>query len=191
MDLQLTIRNCLAQNSREQKALYQQYYGYSLKVVFRYIFHYDTAVDVVNDGWVKVFRNLERFHPEPGVNVEMMFMGWLRTIMVNTAIDHLRKNNFLQEIGSLPEEVWQPEDPGARSDGALLYKELVKEIKKLPPAYRAVFNMYVIDGFSHQEIADQLGIAVGTSKSNLAKARMSLQKILKKNDSDLTYAICQ
>ncbi|RYY91657.1 MAG: sigma-70 family RNA polymerase sigma factor, partial [Chitinophagaceae bacterium] len=111
------------------------------------------------------------------------------TIMVNTAIDHLRRNNFLQEIGSIPDEVWQPEDPGARSDSALLYKELVKEIKKLPPAYRTVFNMYVIDGFSHQEIADQLGIAVGTSKSNLAKARMSLQKILKKNDSDLTYAI--
>ncbi|GAB4091113.1 RNA polymerase sigma factor [Flaviaesturariibacter terrae] len=191
MDLQSTIKNCLAHNHREQKALYQQYYGFCLKVVFRYIFHYDTAVDVVNDGYVKVFRNLDRFNYEPGSNVEAIFMGWLRTIMVNTAIDHLRKYNFLQEIGSLPEEVWQPEDPSARSDNALLYKELVKEIKKLPPAYRAVFNMYVIDGFSHQEIADQLGIAVGTSKSNLAKARMSLQKTLKKNDSDLTYALCQ
>ncbi|RYY86056.1 MAG: RNA polymerase sigma factor [Chitinophagaceae bacterium] len=185
------MKSCLEKDSREQKNLYQRYYGYCLKVVFRYIFHYDTAVDVVNDGYVKVFRNLERFQWEPGTNLEAIFMGWLRTIMVNTAIDHLRKNNFLQEIGSLPDEVWQPEDPGARSDNALLYKELIKEVKKLPPAYRAVFNMYVIDGFSHQEIANQLGIAVGTSKSNLAKARISLQKTLKKNDSDLTYAICQ
>jgi RNA polymerase sigma factor (sigma-70 family) len=85
--------------------------------------------------------------------------------------------------------VWEQAAPGVSSDNALLYKELISEVRKLPPAYRTVFNMYVIDGFTHQEIANQLGIAVGTSKSNLAKARMSLQKILKKSEPDEGYAI--
>jgi RNA polymerase sigma factor (sigma-70 family) len=191
LDLQQTIQNSVNQDSREQRNLYQHYYGYSLKIVFRYIYHYDTAVDVVNDGFVKVFRNLVKFQCPEGANLEMVFMGWLRTVMANTAIDQLRKNNFVHEIGMLPDEIWQPADTSAGSDHALLYKELVKEIKKLPPAYRTVFNMYVIDGFNHQEIANKLGIAVGTSKSNLAKARMSLQKILKNNEMDLSYAICK
>ena len=112
-------------------------------------------------------------------------MGWMRMIMINTAIDHLRKNNFLPEIGDISEHIWMQEDRSSASDQALLYKELVKEIKKLPPSYRTVFNMYVIDGFTHQEIADRLGISVGTSKSNLSKARVILQKIIKINDQEI------
>jgi len=102
--------------------------------------------------------------------------------MVNTAIDHLRQNNFVPEIGEISEHVWESQDKSQGSDQQLLYKELVKEIKKLPPGYRAVFNMYVIDGFTHKEISEQLGISVGTSKSNLSKARVILQNIVKKND---------
>jgi len=112
-------------------------------------------------------------------------MGWMRMIMINTAIDHLRKNNFLPEIGDISESIWLHEDKSQGSDHALMYKELVKEIKKLPPSYRTVFNLYVIDGFTHQEIANQLGISVGTSKSNLSKARVLLQKIIKTNDLEL------
>ncbi len=114
-------------------------------------------------------------------------MGWMRTIIVNTAIDKLRKDNFLPEIGILNEGIWM-EDKSQSADQALLYKELVMEIKKLPPSYRAVFNMYVIDGFSHQEIANQLGIAVGTSKSNLSKARSILQKFI--NNSNQETEVC-
>ena len=106
-------------------------------------------------------------------------MGWMKTIMVNTAIDRLRKNNFLPEIGFKNEEVWM-EDRSQASDQSLLYKDLIKEIKKLPAAYRVVFNMYVIDGFTHQEIANHLKIAVGTSKSNLFKARGLLQSFIRK-----------
>ena len=114
-----------------------------------------------------------------------MLMGWMRTIMINTAIDQLRKNNFLPEIGDISETIWMHEDKSQKSDQGLLYKELVKEIKKLPPAYRTVFNMYVIDGLTHQEIADLLGISVGTSKSNLSKARVILQRIIKNNDEEV------
>jgi RNA polymerase sigma-70 factor (ECF subfamily) len=114
----------------------------------------------------------------------MMLMGWMRTIMINTAIDQLRKNNFIPEIGDISETIWM-KDKNQSSDQSLLYKELVKEIKKLPPSYRTVFNMYVMDGFTHQEIADTLGISIGTSKSNLSKARVILQRIIKSNNEAL------
>ena len=191
MNLQLTIANCIKNDHRDQKALYEKYYGYCLKTVFRYIYHYDKAVDAVNDGFVKIFRNIGKFQYNDVENLEMMLMGWMRTIMVNTAIDFLRKNNFVPEIGDISESVWMQEDKSQSAEQALLYKELIREIKKLPPAYRAVFNMYVIDGFNHQEIATQLGIAVGTSKSNLSKARVYLQKILKNNELEIVYANCQ
>jgi RNA polymerase sigma-70 factor (ECF subfamily) len=154
--------------------------------VFRYIYHYDKAVDVVNDGFVKVFRNFEKFQFRDIENLEMVLMGWMRMIMINTAIDQLRKHNFLPEIGDISESTWAQEDKSQSSDQVLLYKELVKQIKKLPPSYRTVFNLYVIDGLTHQEIANLLGISVGTSKSNLSKARVILQNIVKNNDREVS-----
>ena len=181
MSLQGIIDGCLQNNHRACKQLYEQYYGYSLKIVFRYIYRYDKAVDVVNDGFVKVFTKLGTFHYEPSQNVEMIFMGWLKTIMIHTAIDRLRKDNFLPEIGMTNEDIWVA-DKLQSADQSLLYKELINEIKKLPPGYRVVFNMYVIDGFSHQEIANQLKISVGTSKSNLSKAKALLRSYIKVNE---------
>lgn len=138
----------------------------------------------MNDGFVKIFKKMEQFHTEPNVNIEMIFMGWIRKIMVNTSIDSLRKSNFLPEIGVINEGVWL-EDRSQLADNNLLYKELILEIKKLPPGYRTVFNMYVIDGYNHQEIADRLQIAVGTSKSNLSKARALLQKFIKSSEKEV------
>ena len=183
--MQHIISGCIENNQRDQRFLYEKYYGYCLKTVFRYIYRYDKAVDVVNDGFVKVFRNFSRFEFRDKENLEMILMGWMRMIMINTAIDQLRKNNFLPEIGDISDNIWMHEDRSAAADQALAYKELVKEIKKLPPSYRTVFNLYVIDGFTHQEIADKLGISVGTSKSNLSKARVILQKIIKNNDQEI------
>ncbi len=175
------ITGCRENNHRDQKTLYERYYGYCLKIVFRYIYRYDKATDVVNDGFVKVFGKLHTFHYDQSSKIEMILMGWMRTIMINTAIDRLRKDNFLPEIGIINEGIWV-EDKSQSSDQSLLYKDLINEVKKLPPTYRIVFNMYVIDGFTHQEIANQLKIAVGTSKSNLSKARGLLQSYLKKTD---------
>ncbi|HVK96626.1 MAG TPA: RNA polymerase sigma factor [Flavisolibacter sp.] len=182
------IAGCKQNNLREQKVLYETYYGYCLKIVFRYIYHYEKAVDIVNDGFIKVFKNLTHFKEVENDSLQPQLMGWMRMIMVNTAIDFLRKNNFLPEIGNVSEEVWEQEDKSQSSDQVILYKELIQQIKTLSPGYRTVFNMYVIDGFTHKEIASQLGITVGTSKSNLFKARMYLQKVLKKNDLDV--ALC-
>lgn len=187
-ELKTIIEGCIAGNQRDQKVLYEQYYGYCLKVVFRYIYRYEKAVDIVNDGYVKIFMNMHKFQFSQPENLEMILMGWMRKIMINTAIDFLRKNNFLPEIGAIEETIWI-EDRSQSSDQAILYKELVSQIKKLPPAYRTVFNMYIIDGFTHQEIANQLGISVGTSKSNLSKARDILQKIVKKSNEEI--AVCR
>jgi RNA polymerase sigma-70 factor (ECF subfamily) len=107
-----------------------------------------------------------------------MLMGWIRKIMVNTAIDELRRKNMIPEIGGIPEEVWNVVDVGESAEQQLYYKELIVLVKELPPSYQVAFNMYVIDGFSHQEIADKLKINIGTSKSNLAKARAWLKKKL-------------
>jgi RNA polymerase sigma factor (sigma-70 family) len=138
---------------------------------------------VVNDGFVKVFRGIVLFECKES-EVEKVLMGWMRRIMVNTAIDELRRSNMMPEIGGLPEYIWEETDKSTNADQALLYKELINEIKKLPPSYRTVFNMYVIDGFSHQEIADALGISTGTSKSSLSKARVHLQKFINKNSAE-------
>lgn len=151
-----------------------------MKIVFRYIYQYDKAADVVNDGFVKLFRNLGRFECKKMEDAEMILMGWMRRIMVNTAIDELRRNHMTPEIGYVPDHIWEPADPSQTSDQGVLYKELISQVRKLPPSYRAVFNMYVIDGFAHQEIAEQLGISVGTCKSNLSKAREHLKKIINK-----------
>lgn len=186
--LQEIITSCLENNHKYQKLFYERYFGYCLKIVFRYIYRYEKAIDIVNDGFVKVFRNFAKFHYENPENLEKILLGWMRTIMVNTAIDALRKDSLLPEIGALDDNVWQKEDRSHGADQRLLYKELILEVKKLPPSYRAVFNMYVIDGFTHQEIANSLGISVGASKSNLSKARALLQK--KINGSNKQLDIC-
>jgi RNA polymerase sigma-70 factor (ECF subfamily) len=187
-NLFITIQGCLENDPKQQKMLYEHYFGYCLKIVFRYVYRYETAVDIVNDGFVKVFRSLEKFVVTDRANAEMMFMGWMRTIMVNSAIDQLRKHSFLPEIGSLSETAWAIPDTTQLTDREILYKELVLQIKRLTPAYRAVFNLYVIDGFTHQEIADKLGISVGASKSNLSKARGVLQRLVKANEQEVAYA---
>ncbi|MEO6583155.1 MAG: sigma-70 family RNA polymerase sigma factor [Ferruginibacter sp.] len=179
--LEELLAGCLRNNERDQKILYQHYYGYSLKIVFRYIFIYDKAVDVVNDGFVKVFCKLGTFNYEESRNIEMHFKGWMKTIMVNTAIDRLRKHQFLPEVGLVNEGIWI-EDVSARADEPVLYKDLMVAVRKLPPTYRIVFNMFVIDGYTHKQIGQYLKISEGTSKSNLSKARGILQTFLQKNN---------
>jgi RNA polymerase sigma factor (sigma-70 family) len=167
---------------KHQKLLYERFYGYALKIVFRYIFHYDKAVDVVNDGFVKLFQNFQKFESRDDTQTEKLLMGWMKRIMVNTAIDELRRQHMLLEIGDLPDYVWQMADNSLAADQKILYKEVIEQVRKLPPSYRAVFNMHVIDGFSHQEIAKKLGISVGACKSNLSKARAHLKNYIKKDN---------
>ena len=174
------IRGCIKKDQRCQRIIYEQFRGYALKIVFRYIYRYENATDAVNDGFVKLFNNFEKFTIGIDDENEAKLMGWLKKIMINTAIDQLRSSNMLPEIGGIPDEVWQITDKNNNADQLLLYNELIAVIKELPPTYRVVFNLYIVDGYTHSEIADILNTTIGTSKSSLSRARVLLQKSIKK-----------
>ena len=162
--------------------MYERYYGFALKTVFRYIYRYDKAVDVTNDGFIKFFKKIDRFKPGSPEDLEKMLRAYIKKIMINTAIDELRRGKMTPEIGGIPDHVWEIPDRAANAEQMLLYKELIICIKEMAPQYRSVFNLYVIDGYNHLEIADMLNIPVGTSKSCLSRARALLQNNIKKNE---------
>jgi RNA polymerase sigma-70 factor (ECF subfamily) len=110
-------------------------------------------------------------------------------VVINAAIDYMRREMNNHRSSPIPEHVWEHKDEGQSSDNSLLYKELMIMVKGLPPAYRMVFNLHVIEGYSHPEIAKMLGITTGTSKSNLSKARAHLQKVLTAENTETI--LCQ
>jgi RNA polymerase sigma factor (sigma-70 family) len=188
-NITIVIQGCTRQEHKYQKLLYENYYGYALKIVFRYIYRYENAVDIANDGFVKLFRYFERFEPGEDTDNEKILMGYIKRIMINCAIDELRKNKMTPEIGGIPEYVWDMSAKEQDADQLLLYKELITVVKNLPPQYRAVFNMYVIDGFNHIEIADIMGISSGTSRSYLSRGRELIQKEIRKNENTITCSM--
>jgi len=137
----------------------------------------EDAVEILNDGFLKIFKEIYRYQPAYANEINS-FKGWLRKIMVYTAIDHFRKNQKHRIVGEL--DVSLVYTPANEENGLdkLSYDEIIGFIQQLSPAYKTVLNLFIIEGFSHEEIAKQLEISVGTSKSNLAKARKQLQKIL-------------
>jgi RNA polymerase sigma-70 factor (ECF subfamily) len=171
------IEGCLRNNRRSQEELFKLFYGKMLPVCLRYISDRDSAQEVLQEGFIKVFEKLEAF------DYKGSFEGWIRRIIANTAIDAIRKskkdpyrtdddNDF--KLGASDPMVEQEE-----IEFTDLKAEIAMEaIQQLSPAYRTVFNLYVLEDYSHKEIGELLGISEGTSKSNLAKAKMNLQKIL-------------
>ncbi len=151
--------------------------------MFRYIYNYEEGLEVTNDGFVKFFINIDKFRWDKDSVVEQLLAGWIKRIMINTAIDLLRKKMFLPEIGGDPDHFGDLTDKSASADQALLYKDLIKQVKRLPPTYRAVFNMYVIDGYTHIEISEALNIPIGTSKSNLMRAKQLMQNFLNQKEA--------
>lgn len=137
----------------------------------------DDAVEILNDGFLKIFKEIHRFKPAY-TNEVNSFKGWLRKIMVCTAIDHFRKNKKHSVVGELDIATIKAHTYEESALEKLSYDEIIRCIQDLSPAYRTVLNLFIIEGFSHEEISEQLGIAVGTSKSNLAKARKQLQRII-------------
>jgi len=183
-NISLIIKGCIAKNPSCQKMVYENYRGFALKTVFRYIYRYEKAVDTVNDGFVRLFNHFDRFKEAQTEEANRkLLMAYIKQIMVHGAIDELRKGSLLPEIGGYPDYVLDSSSKEQEADQQLLYKQLIVFIKELPPIYRIVFNMYVIDGFNHLEIANLLNIPVGTSKSNLSRAKAMLQANIKKSES--------
>ena len=171
-DLEALVSGCIRQDREAQKKLYQLFYGYAMSICLRYSRTREEAVEILNDGFMKVFLKIGKY------DVSRSFKGWIRRILINTAVDAYRQNHkhyYAEDVSVLAHEVVE----GTVLD-QLQYEMLIKLIQDLSPAYRTVFNLYVIDGFSHEEIAEQLHISVGTSKSNLFKARANLQGRIKR-----------
>ena len=164
------IKACIRKDRDAQELLYKEYYSKMMGVCLRYSNNQDDALDILHEGFIKIFKNIAKY--QPGTSL----VAWMRRIMVNTAIDFYRKNvrrrtEDLETAYSLSSNA-----PDAISQ--VTEKEILLAIQTLSPAYRSVFNLYVIEGFSHKEIADQLGITESTSRSNLVKARHKLKAIL-------------
>jgi RNA polymerase sigma-70 factor (ECF subfamily) len=176
-ELTYHVRAC-ALNSREsQKAIYSSFYGYAFSICDRYNNSPEDAVEILNDGFLKIFKEIHHYKPAYA-DVVSSFKGWLRKIMVCTAIDHFRRNQKHRVVTDLDNVVYQLPSVNENAVERLTHKEIIQAIRDLSPAYQTVFNLFVIGGLSHDEIAEKLDISVGTSKSNLSKARKQLQKIL-------------
>lgn len=151
-----------------QKAIYDHLSAKMYAVCLRYMGDKESAADILQDGFVTLFSKLNSYSGEGA------FEGWARKIFVNTALMSLRKKDVLKESDDVDTAVGVSTDaPSATSD--ISYKELLKLISELPPGFRTVFNMYVIEGYSHKEIAEALGISEVTSRSQLQRARTMLQ----------------
>ena len=173
------IEGCVKNNRDSQKTIYCSFYGYAMSICDRYSGNYDDAVEILNDGFLKIFKEIHKYQPAYADTVAS-FKGWIRKIMVYTAIDHYRKIKKHLANGHTDPVTLQVASTQETALDKLSYQEILKSVQQLSPAYRTVFNLFVIEGMSHEEISNKLGIAEGTSKSNLAKARMHLQKILLK-----------
>jgi RNA polymerase sigma factor (sigma-70 family) len=174
-ELTLYIRGCALNERESQKKIYNSFFGYAMAICDCYAANEEDAIEILNDGFLKIFKEIHRF--KPAYSNEMnSFKGWLRKIMVCTAIDHFRKNVKHKVVGELTVSSLNTYTAQENAEDKISYDEIIRAIQDLSPAYRTVLNLFIIEGFSHEEIAEQLGIAVGTSKSNLAKARKQLQK---------------
>ena len=171
------ISGCALNSRKSQKIIYNSFYGYAMSICRLYTNNHEDAVEILNDGFLKIFKEINRYEPAYA-NVDSSFKGWLRKIMIYTAIDHYRKIRKHQVVTGLDSKVYQ--HPLVQEDAVekLTYKEIIAAIQQLSPGYKNVFNLFVLGGLSHEEVAEKLYISVGTSKSDLSKARKQLQKIL-------------
>lgn len=176
-DLILHIRGCSLNNRASQKIIFSSFYGYAMSICSRYTNKPDDATEVLNDGFLKVFKEIHRFTPAYS-DVMNSFKGWLRKIMIYTSIDHDRKYHKYDMNTSFNDKIDEVTYIEENALDRISYNEIIKAIRNLSPAYRTSLNLFIIEGFSHQEIAEKLGISIGTSKSNLSKAKAQLQKIL-------------
>lgn len=175
---QQLIQDCKSGDRKAQFQLYKSCFNILMGVCIRYKKNEDEAAEILNTGFFKILKNLDKYRPE------VPFEAWIRRIMINTAIDDFRKNRKVREL--IEHTDFTETEPYTRvvdynqADQVFDAERLEALIKRLPPISQKVFNLYAIDGYSHKEVADMLGMSEGTSKWHLSSARKKLQEMIKK-----------
>jgi RNA polymerase sigma-70 factor (ECF subfamily) len=186
---QKIVEGCKAGKHKAFSMLYRKYSATMLGLCLRYCKNLQEAEDVLQEGFIKVFHNIGKFREEGS------FEGWIKRIMINSAIDHYQKNlkhSFHENLDEMNEKISETEEAeGKYHDLGIEKEELMQMIQELPDGYRIVFNMYAIEGYSHRDIAATLDISENTSKTQLMKARrnlrQNLEKILKSRELNKIY----
>lgn len=173
VELEILIKDCVAGKRKAQQQLFNLYSDDMYGVCLYYSKDYTEAEDTLHEGFMKVFQKIDQF------KFKGSLAGWIRRVMINTALEKFRKQNQLHALGDDFESNEDIQQENVISD--LSAQDLIKLIRELTPKYRMVFNLYAIEGYSHKEIGEMLGISDGTSKSNLARARYILQKKVKQH----------
>ena len=176
-ELHQLIRGCIKQDRRCQKMLYKAFYSFSMGTCLRYTNNREEAAEVMNQGFFKVFTEIEHF------DMEQSFKTWLRKIMMNVSIDYNRAN-LKMAYKEDPDKAENIGD-GVLIDKNLNYNDLLAMVQQLPRADRTVFNLFAIEGYSHEEIGNMLNINPGVSMSNLRKARQKLKQMILKGESSV------
>ena len=169
------VEGCLRGHNRSQELFYRHFYGYAMSIALRYSNHAEEAKEITNDSFIKIFNHLSKH--DGGKSLR----AWMRRIVINTALDRYRRNKKIMGDTDLQEV--RMETPDHNIIDQLSADDIMKMVQNLPVAYRAVFNLYEIEGFSHDEVSKMLDIPVGTSKSHLARAKMKLRQMIQDNHS--------
>jgi RNA polymerase sigma-70 factor (ECF subfamily) len=169
-DIKNIISGCLKGNRKDQEILYRRHAAKLYAVCLQYSGNDEEARDILQEGFIKIFENLCHYKHEGS------FEGWIRKIMVNTALEKYRSKHNLYRVDDI-ETIPEPDaEPDNEDYAGLEAGDLLEIIRELPPKYRMVFNLFAIEGYSHKEISQMVNISEGTSKSNLARARIILQR---------------
>ncbi|RYY39432.1 MAG: sigma-70 family RNA polymerase sigma factor [Chitinophagaceae bacterium] len=165
------VEGCRQGDRKLQKELYERYAPKMYGVCLRYAGTSEEAEDILQEGFVKVFNKIGSFRSEGS------FEGWIRRIIVNTAIEHFRRKTYLQPVTEREEQTVESDYLSVLDD--LAEKDIIGLVQQLSPGYRSVFNMYVVEGYTHKQIGELLGISEGTSKSQLSRAKAILQDLVR------------
>lgn len=168
MDDRTLANKCVEGDQLAQRKLFEKYAPKMMGVCLRYTRDVEQAEDVMQDGFVKVFTKLDKYSGEGSLE------GWVRRIMVNTALDHIRRNTKFNANVSMDDVEYKVESD-SDALGSLMEEDLLKLIQEMPDGYRTVFNMFAIEGYSHKEIGEQLGVSENTSKSQYSRAKAYLR----------------
>lgn len=172
------LEGCRNNDRASQKQLYDLLNGFALKTCYAY--GAEPVEDIAHEAFIKLFKYIHQFDEMRYDDVLVTLKGWFKKILINSCIDHYRKNIAHKKIKFISKESEDIPDYSSNGFDRLSYKDIISAIRELSPGYRAVFNLFVMEGWSHEAIAEQLEISIGASKSNLSKAREKLKNILAK-----------